>query len=79
MNLNHAWYGEDFCVIEHQWIGTVDGEFMGIPGDRRRISHRLLHIWEFKGGRISRANVWLDGGAIAAQLTSSDTAEAAVS
>jgi steroid delta-isomerase-like uncharacterized protein len=78
MDLNHAWYGEDFCVMEHQWIGTVDGEFMGIPGHGRRISHRLLHIWEFKDGRISRENVWLDGGAIAAQLTSPNTADAAV-
>jgi hypothetical protein len=29
----------------------------------------MLHVFEFAGGRISRENVWLDGGAIAAQLT----------
>ena len=35
----------------------------------RRISFRLLHVWEFADERISRENVWLDGGNIVAQLT----------
>ena len=69
MDVNHAWYGEDFCVIEHQWHGTVPGEFLGVPGNGRNISFRMLHVWEFKNGRISRENVWLDGNAIIAQLT----------
>jgi steroid delta-isomerase-like uncharacterized protein len=60
---------EDFCVIEHDWTGTVPGEFLGIPGHGRRITFRLLHVWEFRDGRIGRENVWLDGAAIAAQLT----------
>jgi hypothetical protein len=29
----------------------------------------MLHVWEFRDGRISRENVWLNGGAIVAQLT----------
>jgi steroid delta-isomerase-like uncharacterized protein len=69
MDVNHAWYGDDFCVIEHQGTGTVPGEFLGIAGHGRRISFRLLHVWEFKTGRISRENVWLDSAAILAQLT----------
>ncbi len=69
MDVNHAWYGEDFCVIEHQWHGTVPGEFLGVPGNGRNISFRMLHVWEFKDGRMSRENVWLDGNAIVAQLT----------
>lgn len=69
MDVNHAWYGDDFCVIEHQGTGTVPGEFLGIAGNGRPISVRLLHIWEFKTGRISRENVWLDSAAIVAQLT----------
>ncbi len=68
-DVNHSWYGEDFCVIEHQWTGTVPGEFLGVPGNGKRISFRMLHVWEFKEGRISRENVWLDGGAIIGQLT----------
>lgn len=64
-----SYYGEDFCVIEHEWTGTVAGAFLGIPGHGRRISFRLLHVWEFREGRISRENVWLDGGAVVQQLT----------
>jgi steroid delta-isomerase-like uncharacterized protein len=67
--LNHAWYGEDFCVLEHQWRGNVPGEFLGIPGNGKPVDFRMLHVWEFKDGRMSRENVWLDGAAIVAQLT----------
>jgi predicted ester cyclase len=49
-------------VIEHAWTGTYDGEFAGIPGKGRRVSHRTLHVFEFKDGRISRENVWIDAG-----------------
>jgi steroid delta-isomerase-like uncharacterized protein len=68
MTPTRRYYGDDFCVIEHNWSGTVPGEFLGIPGNGRRISFRLLHVWEFKSGQISRENVWLDGAAITAQL-----------
>ncbi len=74
MTVNFARYGDDFCVIEHQWRGAVPGEFLGIPGNGRHITFRMLHVWEFKDGRISRENVWLDGGAISAQLTSPEPA-----
>lgn len=65
----HSYYGEDFCVIEHDFTGTVPGEFLGIPGNGRSVRFRILHVWEFREGKISRENVWLDGGSIAAQLT----------
>lgn len=77
MDVNHAWYGEDFCVIEHQWSGTVPGELLGVRGDGREISFRMLHVWEFRDGRMSRENVWLDAGAIIAQLTAPQTVTAA--
>ena len=67
--VNNSWYGEDFCVVEHQWTGTVPGEFLGIPGNGKPVDFRMLHIWEFKDGLMSRENVWIDGGAIIAQLT----------
>lgn len=68
MVATRSYYGDGFCVKEHAWHGTVPGEFLGIPGHGRRIEFRLLHVWEFRDGKISRENVWLDGGAIAAQL-----------
>lgn len=64
-----SYYGDDFCVIEHDWTGTIPGEFLGVAGNGRRITFRMLHVWEFREGKISRENVWLDGGAIVAQLT----------
>ena len=71
MKATHSYYGEDFCVIEHMWTGTVPGNFLGVPGHGKRISHRLLHVWEFRDGRISRENVWIDSGSAIAQLTAS--------
>lgn len=69
MDINHEWYGEDFCVLEHQCTASVPGEFLGIPGNNKRVSFRLLHVWEFKDGAISRENIWMDGNAVVAQLT----------
>ena len=66
------YYGDDFCVIEHEATGTVPGEFLGIPGHGKRVTFRMLHVWEFRDGLMSRENIWLDGGSIAAQLTSAD-------
>ena len=64
-----TYYADDACTIEHQWTGTVPGEFLGIPGNGRRITFRMIHVFEFRDGLISRENVWLDGNAIVAQLT----------
>lgn len=69
MTPTRSHYGDDFCVTEHQWTGTVPGTFLGIPGNDRRISFRVLHLWEFRDGLISRENAWLDGAAAVAQLT----------
>jgi steroid delta-isomerase-like uncharacterized protein len=66
----HTYYGDNHTVIEHLWTGTVPGEFLGVPGHGKRISFRMLHVWEFRDGKMCRENVWLDGGSIIAQLTS---------
>jgi steroid delta-isomerase-like uncharacterized protein len=70
----HRYYGDDFCVIEHTWTGTVPGEFLGVAGNGRRITFRMIHVFEFRDGLITRENVWLDGAAIVAQLTAPDLA-----
>jgi hypothetical protein len=32
------------------------------------VTFRILHVCEFRDGRMCRENVWLDSGAIVAQL-----------
>jgi steroid delta-isomerase-like uncharacterized protein len=63
-------YGKTFVVDDKIWTARVNGEFMGIPGHGRQINVRILHVFEFRDGRICRENVWLDGASAIAQLTS---------
>ena len=74
-DVKHRLYGENFVVDDKIWTARVTGEFMGIPGHGRRISIRVLHVFEFRGGLISRENVWIDAGAAIAQLTSEAASE----
>ena len=78
MTATRSYYGNDFCVVEHDATGTVPGEFLGIAGNGKRVNFRMLHIWEFRDGLIGRENVWLDGANIVAQLTASDLATSSV-
>jgi hypothetical protein len=63
-------YGSDFCVIEHRTSGRFPHGFLGAPARDRSVAFRMLHVFEFRGGAISRENVWLDAGAIVGQLSS---------
>jgi hypothetical protein len=51
-------YGENFLVDECLYKGRLTADFFGLPGDNQRVSFRLLHVCEFRDGRISRENVW---------------------
>ena len=61
-------YGDGFAVDESLAESVAVGAPFGLVGLGRRISFRLLHVFEFEGGRISRENVWLDLAAIQQQL-----------
>src|SRR6266705_2407852 len=74
-DVKHRLYGHNFVVDDMIWTARVVGEFMGIPGHGRRISIRVLHVFEFRDGLISRENIWIDAGAAIAQLTSEAGAE----
>jgi steroid delta-isomerase-like uncharacterized protein len=76
MDVTRRYYGDDFCVMEHNTTGTVPGDFFGLPGNGRQVTFRMLHVWEFRDGLISRENVWFDGGALVAQLTAPGLARA---
>lgn len=60
---------EDALVLEQVMTGVVIGEMLGLPGNGRTISFRILHIFEFRDGLISRENVWIDTAAIVQQLS----------
>ena len=63
------YYGDDFMIDETLWTGEIlDGGVFNCPGKSGRTSFRLLHVFEFKDGRISREQAWLDLAAIQHQL-----------
>ncbi len=64
-----VFHGQDFLVLDQDMTGTVVGQMLGVPGHGKRITFRILHVFEFKGSAISRENVWFDGGAVIGQLT----------
>ena len=64
------WFLDDTMFLEQSMTGTVIGEMLGIPGNGRRVTFRIFHVFEFNDGLISREQVWLDTGSIVAQLTS---------
>jgi steroid delta-isomerase-like uncharacterized protein len=61
-------YGDDVCVVEHECSATVFGEFAGLAGRGRSTQFRMLHVFEFRDGLISRENVWMDTASVMAQL-----------
>jgi steroid delta-isomerase-like uncharacterized protein len=65
----HRFTTEKAVVMDQVMTGTVIGSMLGLPGNGRRISFRILHVFEFRDGLISRENVWLDTAAIAQQLS----------
>jgi steroid delta-isomerase-like uncharacterized protein len=59
----------DAMILDQEMTGTVIGSMLGLPGNGRRITFRILHVFEFRDGLIRRENVWLDGAAIQRQLS----------
>ncbi|HEU4675074.1 MAG TPA: nuclear transport factor 2 family protein [Motilibacteraceae bacterium] len=65
----HRYFDGDSMILEERMTGTVIGEMFGIPGHGRRVSFRILHVFDFRDGLISREQVWIDSGSVVAQLT----------
>jgi uncharacterized protein len=63
------YYGDDFMVDETLWEGEIsDGGVFLCDGKRGKVRFRLLHIFEFEDGKISREQAWCDLAAIQRQL-----------
>jgi hypothetical protein len=71
-------FGEDFALDEVLWTGLAVGRPFGLEGKGRRISFRVLHVFEFRDGLISREQVWMDIAAVQAQLADAEETRAAV-
>ena len=54
---------------ELRMTGTVIGSLPGLAGNGPRIIFRILRVFEFGNGLISRENVWLDSAAVVDQLS----------
>jgi steroid delta-isomerase-like uncharacterized protein len=67
----HRYFAGDTMILEQVMTGSVIGEMLGIPGNGRRVTFKVLHVFDFANGLISREQVWIDTGAIVAQLTAS--------
>jgi steroid delta-isomerase-like uncharacterized protein len=65
----NRFFDDDTMVLEQVMTGAVIGEMLGIPGKGRRVSFRILHVFGFRDGLISREQIWIDSAAIIAQLT----------
>jgi predicted ester cyclase len=65
----HRFFAGDTMILEQSMTGSVIGEMLGIPGNGRRVTFRILHVFDFRDGLVSREQVWIDIGAIVAQLT----------
>ena len=63
------YYGDGFVIDETLWHGRVkDGRPFLCDGKSGPVSFRLLHVFEVKGGKIAREQVWCDLAAIQQQL-----------
>ena len=61
--------GEDFLIDETLWCGYIaDGRPFLCDGKSGNVSFRLLHVFEFRDGKIGREQVWCDLAAIQRQL-----------
>jgi steroid delta-isomerase-like uncharacterized protein len=63
------YFADNAMVIEQLMTGTVIGSLLGLPGNGRSVSFRMMHVFEFRDGLISREIIWLDAAAVADQLS----------
>ncbi len=62
-------YGNGFVVDERIWEGQVTGHIGHIDAASRRVSQRVLHVFELRGERVARVTVYQDLAAVMRQLS----------
>ncbi len=61
-------YGQDFVVDELIWEGRITGRVGPLIGHGRRVSQRVLRIFEVSDGFVVRQSIYRDFASIAQQL-----------
>jgi hypothetical protein len=49
----HRYLTDNSMILEQRMTGTLIGSMLGLPGHGRRISFRILHVFEFRDGLTS--------------------------
>ena len=65
----NRWFADDTMFLEQWMTGSVIGEMMGFPGNGRKVTFKVFHVFDFADGLISREQVSIDSGAVVAQLS----------
>jgi hypothetical protein len=66
-------YGSSHAVDESILHGIAEGAVLGLEGRGRPVQVRLLHVFDFSGGLISRESAWLDVATLQQQLAERST------
>jgi len=53
-------YGENHCVFDIECDAVIAGAVANRPEPKGTSTFRVLHVFEFTDGKISRENVWAD-------------------
>jgi steroid delta-isomerase-like uncharacterized protein len=57
-----------FVIDESILTGHVDGAWAGVQGEGAPVRIRILHVFNLKGGLISRENTWFDSADVTRQV-----------
>jgi predicted ester cyclase len=58
-------YGPDHVIWDMECDALVNGRILGLEEREQVVTFRVLHVFEFRDGKISRENVLADFGAVA--------------
>jgi uncharacterized protein len=61
-------YGPGFVIDELIWEGRITGRVGPLIGNGRRVSQRILRIFEIREGRFARQSIYSDFAAMTRQL-----------
>lgn len=61
-------YGEGFVIDEAIWEGRITGRVGALVGNGRRVTQRVLRVFEVRNGLVTRQTTYPDHAALTRQL-----------